>query len=134
VKSPPRGNRSVSRRKFLGTAGAGALAAATVSSVALVAVEGTSGAAALTPIVPFHGEHQAGIVTPAQDRLLFASFDVLADDRAALVAMLQEWTRASRSMTAGRPVGTDNTDHDAPPDDTGEANGGFVGETLLTEQ
>ena len=24
-------------------------------------------------------------------------------------------------MTAGRPVGTDNTDQDAPPDDTGEA-------------
>jgi deferrochelatase/peroxidase EfeB len=115
--------RSVSRRKFLGTAGAGALAAATVSSAALVAAEGTSAAAALTPIVPFHGEHQAGIVTPAQDRLLFASFDVLTDDRDELVGMLKEWTRASRRMTAGRPVGTDNTDQHAPPDDTGEADG-----------
>ena len=31
--------------------------------------------------VPFHGAHQAGIATPVQDRLLFASFDVITDDR-----------------------------------------------------
>ncbi len=108
---------SVSRRAFLGTAGAGALA---VSAASLVAVEGTA-AAATRVAVPFHGLHQAGIVTPAQDRLLFASFDVITDDRDDLVGMLQEWTRASRRMTAGRPVGTDNNDQDAPPDDTGEA-------------
>ena len=116
--------RSVSRRRFLGTAGAGACTAVTAS---LVAAEGTSAAA--TPsaasqssrIVPFHGAHQAGIVTPQQSRLLFASFDVLTDDRAELVGLLQEWTRAARRMTAGHPVGTDNTDQDAPPDDTGEA-------------
>jgi deferrochelatase/peroxidase EfeB len=33
-------------------------------------------------------------------------------------------------MTAGRPVGTDNTDQDAPPDDTGEADD--VGAAALT--
>ena len=27
-------------------------------------------------LVPFYGEHQAGIATPAQDRLAFAAFDV----------------------------------------------------------
>jgi deferrochelatase/peroxidase EfeB len=113
--------RSVSRRRFLGTAGAGALAAATASTASLVSSEGTSAAAALAPIVPYHGTHQAGIVTPQQSRLLFASFDVLTNDRDELVATLQEWTRAARRMTAGRPVGTDNTDQDAPPDDTGEA-------------
>jgi deferrochelatase/peroxidase EfeB len=93
----------------------------------IAAVEGTSTAVALSPashesrVVPFHGVHQAGIVTPAQARLLFASFDVLTDDREELVGLLQEWTRAARRMTAGRPVGTDNSDQDAPPDDTGEA-------------
>jgi deferrochelatase/peroxidase EfeB len=111
----------VSRRRFLSTAGAGALAAATASTASLVAAEGTAGAAVLSPIVPFHGTHQAGIVTPAQSRLLFASFDVLTNDRDDFVGVLQEWTRAARRMTAGRPVGTDNTDQDAPPDDTGEA-------------
>ena len=113
--------RSVSRRAFLGTAGAGALAAATISSASLVAAEDVAAAAVPSAIVPFHGAHQAGIVTPAQDRLLFASFDVLTDDRAELVTLLQEWTRAARRMTTGRPVGTDNADQDAPPDDTGEA-------------
>ena len=32
--------------------------------------------------VPFYGEHQAGIVTPAQDRLHFVAFDVITDKRA----------------------------------------------------
>jgi deferrochelatase/peroxidase EfeB len=119
--------RSVSRRRFLGVAGAGGLAAAAVSSASLVAAEGTSAAGTRSAashrslVVPFHGPHQAGIVTPAQSRLLFASYDVLTDDRAELVGVLQEWTRAARRMTAGRPVGTDNTDQEAPPDDTGEA-------------
>ena len=33
-------------------------------------------------VVPFHGAHQAGIATPAQDRLQFAAFDVTAGGRA----------------------------------------------------
>jgi deferrochelatase/peroxidase EfeB len=73
--------------------------------------------------VPFEGAHQAGIVTPVQDRLLFASFDVVSDDRDELVQVLKDWTRAAAKLTAGRMVGTDNDDPDAPPDDTGEAQG-----------
>jgi deferrochelatase/peroxidase EfeB len=69
-------------------------------------------------------------VTPAQSRLLFASYDVLTNDRAELIGVLQEWTRAARRMTGGSPVGTDNTDRDAPPDDTGEADD--LGPSALT--
>jgi deferrochelatase/peroxidase EfeB len=107
----------VNRRQFLvlGAAGAGT---GVVSSLAAAA---PAGAAPASAIVPYHGEHQAGIVTPAQSQLLFASYDVLTDDRDELVAVLQQWTRSARRMAAGRPVGTDNTDQDAPPDDTGEA-------------
>jgi deferrochelatase/peroxidase EfeB len=103
----------------------------------LVAAEGT--AAAITPAatprgldapVPFEGPHQAGIVTPVQDRLLFASFDVITDDRDDLVQMLEDWTAAARKMTAGRMIGTDNHNADAPPDDTGEAVG--LGPAALT--
>jgi len=36
--------------------------------------------------VAFTGEHQAGIVTPAQDRLHFVAFDVITKDRERLVA------------------------------------------------
>ena len=39
-------------------------------------------------IVEFRGEHQAGIVTAAQDRLHFASFDVITEDRSALTLSL----------------------------------------------
>ena len=72
----------------------------------------------------FHGAHQAGITTPAQDRLHFASFDVTTDSREQLVALLKSWTEAAREMTAGTPVGKAAVaPYDAPPADTGEALG-----------
>ncbi len=112
----------VSRRAFLGTAGA----AGTATIAALVAAEGTSTAAAraaaaatapsaFDAAVPFEGAHQAGIVTPVQDRLLFASFDVITDDRDDLVQVLEDWTAASRRMVHGEMIGTDNDNQDAPP-------------------
>jgi deferrochelatase/peroxidase EfeB len=73
---------------------------------------------------PFYGAHQAGIVTPAQDRLHFASFDVTAASRAELVMLLRAWTAAAAAMTQGRPVGDGAPlPYDAPPADTGEATG-----------
>lgn len=74
----------------------------------------------------FRGEHQAGIVTPAQDRLHFAAFDVITDSREDLVALLRAWTEAAARMTAGGsagPIGPTEGDADLPPDDTGEAIG-----------
>jgi deferrochelatase/peroxidase EfeB len=71
---------------------------------------------------PFEGRHQAGIVTPAQDRLHFAAFDVTSESRDDLILLLRAWTAAARAMTSGRPVGEGvATSYDAPPDDTGEA-------------
>ena len=71
--------------------------------------------------------HQAGITTPAQDRLHFAAFDVTTTSRDELIALLKEWTAAAALMTAGRdigPVRRGRTGSDeAPPDDTGEAIG-----------
>jgi deferrochelatase/peroxidase EfeB len=75
--------------------------------------------------IAFHGAHQAGIATPVQDRLHFASFDVKTDDRAEFVQMLKDWTAAARRMTAGHAVGEGAYGGlaEAPPDDTGEALG-----------
>jgi deferrochelatase/peroxidase EfeB len=124
--------RDVSRRRFLGATGLlGAAAAGVLATDALAPdvlggsppAAGASGAGSAGAAVAFHGEHQAGILTPAQDRLLFASFDVVADDRDELVAMLRDWTEASARLAVGAPVGTDDPDQDAPPDDTGEAVG-----------
>ncbi|MFC4493479.1 iron uptake transporter deferrochelatase/peroxidase subunit [Streptomyces ovatisporus] len=117
------------RRALLGWGGAGlALGAATAGgTAAALGYGGDAGsvAAVSAGAVPFHGEHQAGIATPVQDRLHFAAFDVLTEDRAALTDLLQRWTRAAARMTAGDTVGTGAVGGppEAPPDDTGEALG-----------
>jgi deferrochelatase/peroxidase EfeB len=113
----------VSRRRLLGVAGTGALAgAAGAGGFAIAEARDEPPAGELT--YPFHGEHQAGIVTPAQDRLHFASFDVTTTSRDELVALLSAWTAAAAAMTAGRTVGSGTaTNYDSPPTDTGEALG-----------
>ncbi|MGY1782709.1 iron uptake transporter deferrochelatase/peroxidase subunit [Geodermatophilus sp. SYSU D01036] len=121
----------LSRRRLLGTVGvgtAGVLAAGAAGGVVgrATADEAPDAGPAPTDAVPFHGEHQAGIVTPAQDRLHFVALDVTTDSRDDLVALLQDWTEAARRMTAGRdagPVGAVDGERYAPPDDTGEALG-----------
>ncbi|MGL5823957.1 MAG: Dyp-type peroxidase [Nocardioides sp.] len=65
-------------------------------------------------------------MTPAQDRLHFASFDVITESREELIDLLRQWTEAAARMTAGQgagPVGPVAGDYDVPPDDTGEAIG-----------
>ncbi|MFG2417429.1 iron uptake transporter deferrochelatase/peroxidase subunit, partial [Streptomyces goshikiensis] len=103
----------------LGAAAAGGTVAALRSGTDTVPA-GMTGSA-----VPFHGEHQAGIASAVQDRLHFAAFDVTTKDRAALVRLLKDWTRAAERMTAGLPVGEGAVGGlpQAPPDDTGEALG-----------
>lgn len=120
----------VPRRWLLGAAGLGV---ATVGVAAACTEDGTIAGTAPTVAVedlagstPFHGEHQAGIVTAAQDRLHFAAFDVITKDRGRLVDLLRQWTAASARMTEGRSagvIGPMDGELDAPPEDTGEAYG-----------
>jgi deferrochelatase/peroxidase EfeB len=74
-------------------------------------------------VVPFYGRHQAGIATPAQDRLHFAAFDVTVEARSELRDLLRAWTAAAARMCAGNAVSTRALDALSPPDDTGEALG-----------
>jgi deferrochelatase/peroxidase EfeB len=122
----------LSRRRFFGLAGAGTAgviaAGAAGGAIGRATAEEPAGptAAAATDAVPFTGAHQAGIVTPAQDRLHFVALDVITDDRAELVEVLQAWTAAARRMTAGQDageVGAVDGGPDDVPDDTGEALG-----------
>ena len=88
----------VSRRRLLGVAGAGALAVgAGVGGFVVGKADADSTGAPGDPTYPFNGEHQAGILTPAQDRLHFATFDVTTDSPADLVALLKAWTEAAGS-------------------------------------
>jgi deferrochelatase/peroxidase EfeB len=116
----------VSRRRLLGYAGAGAAlgAAGFAGGVGTARAVESQAEVVGADRHPFHGAHQAGIVTPAQQRMHFAAFDVTATSRAELVMLLRAWTAAAAAMTRGGPVGGDAPlPYDAPPSDTGEATG-----------
>jgi len=115
----------VSRRSLLGggVAAAGAVGAYAVGR----ASDGPASVASTRPAAyAFRDRHQSGVVTPAQDRLHFAAFDVTTDDRDQLVDLLKRWTVAAERMMKGQPagsVGPVEGPANAPPDDTGEAIG-----------
>ncbi len=131
------GRSGLSRRRLFGLAGmgtAGALTsggigfllgdAAAVSSRSGFGAESGSRLVELAAATGFHGAHQAGILTAAQDHLHFAAFDIDSTDREELRTLLERWTDAARRMTAGQPAGPGGAIPDvpeAPPEDTGEA-------------
>jgi deferrochelatase/peroxidase EfeB len=122
--------RDVNRRAFLGGAlGAAGLAAAGGAGFGIARADDDTAPAA-SAAVPFYGRHQAGIATPAQDRLAFAAFDVTNPDPTALQSLLATWAAAAAQMTKGDPVGPVETVPQAPPVDTGEAMG--LGAAQLT--
>ncbi|MFI8527313.1 iron uptake transporter deferrochelatase/peroxidase subunit [Promicromonospora sukumoe] len=121
----PGGGAGVSRRALLGAAGAGLVGAAAGAVGGFVAGRAEQHPAPSAPdAVPFAGAHQAGIVTPAQDRLHFATWDLTTTSRDDVVDLLRRWTVAADRMTRGLPageLGPVGGPYDAPPDDTGEA-------------
>ncbi|SOE64273.1 deferrochelatase/peroxidase EfeB [Salinibacterium xinjiangense] len=127
VGKPERARTGLSRRGLFGLAGAGvagvAIGGASVGAV--VSGGGATNAAGVSTAYPFFGAHQAGITTPAQDRLHFAAFDLSATtSRDDLIALLKDWSFAAARMTQGQDVsesGAVNGSPLAPPDDTGEA-------------
>jgi deferrochelatase/peroxidase EfeB len=80
--------------------------------------------------VAFEGAHQAGIATPAQDRLHFAAFDLTIETKRELRDLLRAWSAAASQMTAGRLIGPDTEPALVPPADTGETVG--LSPALLT--
>jgi deferrochelatase/peroxidase EfeB len=144
---PSAGRPAVSRRRLLGAVGAGAVAGAALGAggAALAdrdggSSDGSSGASSGggsadggAATVTFRAGHQAGIATPAQDRLCFATFDVAPTaTRADLAELLATWTAAAEAMTRGLPVPGDKGDLNTPPDDTGEAAGLTPGRLTIT--
>ncbi|GAA1160966.1 Dyp-type peroxidase [Kribbella jejuensis] len=109
------------RRSFLRGTLAGAGAAA-VTGLSL-------NADAATPTsVPFHGVHQAGIVTPQQSQAIFASFDVIAMGKDELTDLFKTLTERARLLTTGGalpPVGIT-----APPADSGVLGPDMPGDDL----
>ena len=121
----------LSRRGLLGLAIGGG-----VAGLAVGAGAGLSGGVALgraraaedaDSAYDFFGAHQAGITTPVQEHLHFASFDMMPrTDRDDLISLLQDWSYAASRMSQGLEVsasGAVGGAPEAPPDDTGEALG-----------
>lgn len=127
----------LSRRKLFGAAG---VTAAVVGAAGAGALAGRASASStateeLQSSVPFRGERQAGIVTAAQDRMHFCSFDVTTDDREDVVAMLKEWTAMAERLTLAEEAvmnGAVGLNPYAPPADTGEALGLPASQLTLT--
>jgi deferrochelatase/peroxidase EfeB len=114
---------SVSRRRFLSC---GFMAAATAGLTAQgapmlagAANEGGQGQKK-NAIEPFYGEHQGGILTPLQHNTYFAAFDLVTDNRADIITMLQVWTAAAARMSRGLPASPLGNDDSVPAPDSGD--------------
>jgi len=111
----------LSRRHFLVAAGTGAAGLAAGGGAASFFERAHDPAGDAT--VPFYGPYQAGIATAAQDRLVFASFDLTLSTQAELRDLLRQWTAAAALMTGGEATGAVEGHPAVPPADTGEALG-----------
>lgn len=114
--------RGVSRRGFLGGLGLTG-AGAVVGAVAGASLAGADAVDESAETTPFFGPRQAGITTPAQQRMMFGAFDVTGAGKAQLQELLATWTAAAALMTRGEPVGPTEAAPGSPPVDTGEAVG-----------
>ncbi|MBS2963070.1 deferrochelatase/peroxidase EfeB [Actinocrinis puniceicyclus] len=108
-------HQALRRRSFLRGAAAGAVGAAAVTAGGLGAARATAsaadgGGAGSARTIPFHGAHQAGILTPPQLAASFVSFTVVARHRAELQRLFKTLTQRARFLTAG-----------GAPDDAGVA-------------
>ncbi|MGA0568477.1 iron uptake transporter deferrochelatase/peroxidase subunit [Rathayibacter sp. KR2-224] len=115
----PPSTTGATRRGFLhGLVGAGIAAPlAAVAAAPAAASAATSTSAAAAASYPFHGAHQAGILTPAQRNATFASFDLTASGRQELTDLMKTLTDRARFLTSG---GTpDDVGITAPPPDSG---------------
>jgi len=117
------------RRSFVKTAlGAGAAGAVLAGGGLVLAESGDGTAQAATETaetaaagnaarIPFHGAHQAGIITPAPAAATFVSFTVIADNRAELADLLRTITARARFLTSGGTPA--DLGVGAPPSDNG---------------
>ncbi|MFF2997481.1 iron uptake transporter deferrochelatase/peroxidase subunit [Streptomyces sp. NPDC057950] len=117
------GKGAFSRRRLLGTAGAGGLALGAAGGAAGYAVAPAADRSApLSSLgagtVMFHGKHQPGITTPLQARGHLVAFDLVPGaGRKEAAALLRRWSTTARLLMAGEAAAHDDTDvaRDAGP-------------------
>ncbi len=101
---------NLSRRNFLKGTVSGAAGTALAGGVLIGGAKADADAATgsgphAQAAYPFHGTHQAGVLTPGPaDKQAFAAvaaFDATAADRAGLISLMRELTARSRFLTQG---------------------------------
>jgi deferrochelatase/peroxidase EfeB len=101
-------SRGMSRKHLLRWAGAagGGLA---LGAAGYARLEGDS-ASADAQVEPFHGVHQAGIVTPQPKYMWFGALDVGTSGRSSLRELMRGLTDSAAKLTAGQPSGGNQFD------------------------
>lgn len=117
----------VSRRdalKLIGVGGAGILIGATGIEAATEKVTNffSPNKADASEILPFYGDHQQGIITPAQDFMYLASFNLETTSKKDVEALFKKWTEAAAILSEGKEIEGSDV-QSSPPADTGEAIG-----------
>jgi deferrochelatase/peroxidase EfeB len=117
---------------LLGSVGVGGVLAGTGMIAKPAAGSTPTPAAGSQETIPFFDTHQAGILTPSQDFLCFASFDLTTSKLSEVKHLFRAWTDAAAKMTAGQLVGTESENPNLPPVDTGEAVGLYPSKLTFT--
>ena len=99
-------HHALRRRSFLRGAAVGAVGAAAVTAggfgtAQALSSSGDSSDTGSGRTIPFHGTHQAGIITPPQLAATVVSFNVVAADRAGLQELFKTLTQRARFLTEG---------------------------------
>ena len=121
------------RRRFLASAATVAVVAAT-APVAATAHARASSASSETgsDSEPFFGTHQAGVATTPQTNVYFAAFDLIAEKRDDVIALLRAWTAASARLTQGQTADLLTNDPATPELDSYETTGLATNRLTLT--
>jgi len=103
------------RRTFLGSAALGSAALGAAALAGCTSDEASGQGPGRR--VPFLGDHQPGIDTPAAHFGLLAAFNLVSEDRARLARSLRDLTDEARALMEARPPERRDTAY--PPAETG---------------
>ncbi len=121
MSASDRGGLRLTRRGLVRSAAGLAAAGAGLGVVGAGAAVGVVSGA--DTVEAFWGEHQAGILTPAQGHSYFAALDLETAQRDDVIKILRAWTAAAADMGAGETAAPIGRDLSIPGPDTGEALG-----------
>lgn len=101
--------RGLSRRGFLLTTGIGVGAFAAGAGTGALTTQVLQAQNSSKQIVPFYGEHQAGVETPAQSYLTFLGWNLKSSaDKDSAIRMMKLLTDDASRLTQGKPALPDN--------------------------